>query len=133
VRLVDVRRLAALDMWGTAGTSRRRRLIRAEFVLGAAGCLLVGTLVLASGASGVWRVVGIWLLGAGANYVPLALYAQELSRPRALEEELRGADTRRELRRAGVEQLWLAVPFAVAVAAAAQERGRGRRGRSGGG
>ena len=35
--LPNVRRLAALDMWGSAGTSRRRQLIRAEFVIGATG------------------------------------------------------------------------------------------------
>jgi hypothetical protein len=31
---LDVRRLAAADMWGSAGTRRRRQLIRAEFIAG---------------------------------------------------------------------------------------------------
>ena len=42
---LDVRRLAAVDMHGIAGTSRRRQLIRAEFLAGAicgAG-LIMGT------------------------------------------------------------------------------------------
>jgi hypothetical protein len=39
---LDVRRLAALDLHGVAGTRRRRRLIRAEFVLGAVGCTGLG-------------------------------------------------------------------------------------------
>jgi hypothetical protein len=120
---MEVRRLAALDMWGTAGGARRRRVIRAEFYAGAAGCLAVGALVSAS-AAGIWLLVGLWLLGAGVNYVPLALYARALSRPGALEEELRGLDTLRELRRAGVQQLWIAVPGAVAIAAILQERRR---------
>ena len=38
----NVRRLAALDMYGTSGSARRRRLIRAEFIIGVAGCTLVG-------------------------------------------------------------------------------------------
>jgi len=121
----NVRRLAALDMWGTRGTRRRRRLIRAEFVVGAAGCLGLGALVLATG-SGWLRLLGIWLVGAGVNYVPLALEALRLSSPGALEDELRGVELRRELRRAGVQQLWIAVPLAV-VAFALADRRPGRR------
>jgi hypothetical protein len=118
--LPDVKRLAALDMWGSVGSLRRRRLIRAEFFLGAVGCTVLGLLAFVRG-SGWIAVVGAWLVGAGINYVPLALYARSLSRPGALEAELDGVDTRRELRRAGVQQLWIAVPLAVAITALAQE------------
>jgi len=69
-------------------------------------------------------VVGLWLVGAGINYVPLALHARSLSRPGALEAELAGVDVRRELRRAGAQQLWIAVPLAVAVSAAVAGRSR---------
>jgi hypothetical protein len=100
---------------------RRRRLIRAEFFLGAAGCIGLGALVLATG-SGWMVVLGIWLLGAGINYIPLAREAQLLSRPGALEEELRGIELRHELRRAGVQQLWIAVPLAVAMSSLAARR-----------
>jgi hypothetical protein len=106
--------LAALDMWGTAGTMRRRRIIRAEFFLGAVACTGLGALALAT-ASGWMTALGIWLVGAGINYVPLAREAQRLSRPGALEAELQGVELRRELRRATVQQLWIAVPLAVAV------------------
>jgi hypothetical protein len=123
VAAIDARRLAAADMWGTAGSPRRRRLIRAEFVAGAVGCTILGVFVVVTG-TGVWVAVGVWLLGAGANYVPLALYARALSRPGALEAELRDADLRRELRRAGARQLWIAVPFAVAISAVALESRR---------
>jgi hypothetical protein len=85
-------------MWGTAGKLWRRRLIRAEFALGALGCTAVGLLLLVS-ASGFWVFVGAWLVGAGINYVPLAVYAQLLSRPGGLEAELRDLDLRRELSR----------------------------------
>lgn len=116
---VDVRRLAAADMWGTAGSLRRRRLVRVEFIVGAVGCTALGVLCLAAG-SGWAEVLGLWLLGAGVNYVPLALQAQSLSRPGALEAELDGLDLRRELRRAGVRQIWIAVPFAVAISSLSQ-------------
>jgi len=122
VRGVDVKRLAALDMWGTTGTNRRRSLIRAEFFLGATGCSALGIYVLATGSG--WQLpLGLWLVGAGINYIPLARHAQYLSRPGALEEELHDADLRHDLRRAGVQQLWIAVPLAVAVFALAN-RGR---------
>jgi hypothetical protein len=113
---LDVRRLAAADMWGSAGTRRRRQLIRAEFIAVAVGCTALGVLSLVAG--GGWRyLLGLWLVGVGVNYVPLTVQALALSRPGALEEELHGLDVRRELRRAGVHQFWIAVPFAVAIAA----------------
>jgi hypothetical protein len=116
VTLVNVRRLAALDMWGTAGTRRRRRLIRVEFLAGALGCTGLGLAVLVTG-SGWMTLLGIWLVGAGINYVPLAREAQSLSKPGALEQELDGLDLRRELRSAGVRQFWIAIPLAVACSA----------------
>ena len=104
----------ALDMWGSKGSMRRRRIIRAEFVLGAVGCMALGLLAVVQG--GGWIVVlGIWLVGAGVNYIPLALHAQSLSRPGALEAELAGVDVGGELRQAGVQQFWIAVPLAIAA------------------
>ncbi len=85
--LPDLRRLAARDLYGTRGSQRRRRAVRAEFFAGAAGCTALGILALAHGGGG-WILVGVWLVGAGANYVPLALEAQRLSRPGALDAEL---------------------------------------------
>ena len=120
---IGVRRLAALDMWGLAGSERRRKLIRAEFLVGAGGCTGLGVLVLTA-ASGWMTALGVWLVGAGLNYVPLAVEAQRLSAPGSLEEELRGVDVRAELRRAGVQQLWIAVPLAVVVLAVARPSSR---------
>ena len=117
--LLNVRRLAAADMWGTGGSLRRRRLIRVEFIVGAVGCTALGVLSLVSG-NGWADVLGVWLVGAGINYIPLAWEAQSLSRPGALEAELHGLDLRHELRRAGVRQIWIAVPFAVALSALSQ-------------
>ena len=89
--LVNVRRLAALDMYGTSGSARWRRLIRAEFIIGVVGCGLLGVLTPASG-SGWTILLGIWLVATGLNYVPLAISAQALSRPGALEAELVGVN-----------------------------------------
>jgi hypothetical protein len=64
--IVDVRRLAAVDMHGLSGSTTRRRVIRAEFFVGAAGCLALGVLTFLA-AEGWGRALGVWLIGIGAN------------------------------------------------------------------
>jgi hypothetical protein len=112
---VNVRRLAAIDMYGTRGTTHRRRIIVAEFVAGAAVAVAFG-IWLVTYASGLGdRMLGIWMIGAGLNYVPLAAYAIALSRSGQLSAELAGVDTGRELRRYSVLQLWILVPLSLVV------------------
>jgi len=126
MELPDPRRLAAADMFGSRGTLRRRRIIRAEFIAGACGSTLLGVLTLLRGSGG-WIVLGAWLVGVGANYAPLALEAGRLSRPGALDAQIAGLELGKELRAAGRAQLWIAVPFALCVAAI----GRARKSRPG--
>jgi len=113
---VNVRRLAAVDMWGTKGSLRRRGIIRLEFWAGAVGCVLLGALTLATSA-GWGLILGAWLVGVGINYIALVIAAESLSRPGALEAELAGTDLMKEIRRTGVRQFWIAIPLAVALAA----------------
>ena len=103
-------------MHGTRGTVRRRRIIRIEFLVGACGGIALGALTLLRG-EGAWMMLGAWLVGVGANYVPLAIEAQRLSSPGALDAEISGLELRRELGAAGRAQLWIAVPFALCLAA----------------
>jgi hypothetical protein len=118
---VNVKRLAAIDMYGSRGTVRRKRIIRAEFTAGLVATVALGTwLAIESSGLGT-RLFGIWLIGAGVNYAPLAVYAILLSRPGALEAELAGVDTGQELRRYSVRQLWILVPLSL-VAMTAQGR-----------
>jgi hypothetical protein len=114
-----VRRLAAVDMYGTVGSLRRRRVILVEFIAGVVLCAGSGA-TLASTGGETGRLVGWWLLGIAVNYVPLALMAASLSRPGALDAELAGVDVRAQLRYYGVAQLWIAVPLVVAIFALAQ-------------
>ena len=116
----DVRRFTAVDMFGAAGTARRRRTILAEFVLSCPLLILLGASTLLTGHP----VMGIWFLGVGLNYLPLALYAVALFPSGALEAELTGMDIRGQLRRASLVQLLLLVPFLVAVVAAVQSSKR---------
>lgn len=112
----DSRRLAAVDMYGKHGSRWRRRIIRAEFVAGVAGCISLGILTVVTGSGG-WIALGVWLIGAGANYVPLAFEAQRLSRPGALEAEIASVEMRAAQRTAAKASLWIAMPGALLVAA----------------
>jgi hypothetical protein len=118
-KVSDVRRFTALDMFGTAGTLRRRQIIVAEFVVGCPAVFVLAALVLRTGPS----LFGGWLLGVAFNYVPLAAHALSMFPPGRLEAELAGMDAddlRGQLSRAGVAQLLLLVPFLVALAATVQ-------------
>lgn len=113
--ILDVRRLAAIDMHGAQGARRRRLLILAEFALGAVGLLVVGAAVLRGASTPLTVLWGVWLVGIGANYTPLTVHAISLARPDTLHAELTGLDLGRELRRYSVKQVWIAVPFLLAV------------------
>jgi hypothetical protein len=100
---------------------RRKRIIQAEFTAALAATVALG-IWLTIEASGLGtRILGIWLIGAGVNYAPLAVYAILLGQPGALEAELAGVDTGQELRRYSVLQLWILVPLSL-VALTAQRR-----------
>lgn len=107
---MNVRRLAAIDMYGLHGTTRRRHLILTEFIAGFVGMIGIGVWVLASTVDIGGRALGAWLIGAGLNYVPSAWHASVLSWPGALDAELAGVDPGPHLRRYGVLQLWILVP-----------------------
>ena len=70
---LDVRRLAAIDTHGLAGSRIRRRLIVAEFVLATVGCVVLGLLSATRAQGAGWRVIGVWRVGIGVNYFVLAL------------------------------------------------------------
>jgi hypothetical protein len=128
--LLDVRRLAALDMHGARGTRRRRLIILAEFALGTLGGAALGVWALTWGGA-VGLVFGIWLLGLGANYLPLTWNVALLWRPGRLHAELAGADLRAELRHYTRAQIWVLAPFWIAGLAVVQWRAAPRRRTSG--
>jgi hypothetical protein len=123
--VLDVRRLAALDMHGVAGTPRRRTVIRAEFVLGAVVGVSLGIWVGIAATTVGWQLFCAWIVGIGVNYAALAWQAALLSRPGALEAELAGADLGRDLRRYSVLQFWIVVPLLLAVLAVRAPERRG--------
>ena len=114
--VVDVERLAAVDLWGKEGRPLRRRLITLEFLVGIVLPMVLGSLCLTARA-GFTRVMGAWLVGIALNYVPLAFHAVRLSRRGALEAELAGVDVGSELRRYSRLQFVIAIPLAVLVMA----------------
>jgi hypothetical protein len=120
--LPDVRRLAALDLHGTAGRQWRRRIIGAEFVLGAVACLIVGIWLATTVSTVGPRVLGAWIAGVGINYLVLAWQAAGLWRRGALAAELGAADVREDLRRYSYLQFWIMVPVLFVVLALLQHR-----------
>ena len=120
---VDVRRLAALDMHGVAGTRLRRRLIIAEFYFGAIGGVGFGIWIAVFAAAAGTQAFGAWMAGVGVNYGALAWQTIPLARPGALDAELAGADVIGELRSYTLRQFWVVVPFLFAVLALRQARG----------
>lgn len=123
MNLPDIRRLAAVDMHGAAGTTLRRWLIIIEFFAGAAGGLGLGIWVAISGGSAGSQAFGALMAGLGVNYAVLAWQTVILSKPGALAAELAGKDVLRELRYYGFRQFWVVVPFLFAVLAVRQRRG----------
>ena len=117
---LDVRRLAAVDMWGSAGVRWRRWVILIEFLLGVVGggALGIGLIVARDGFLG--RLLGAWLIGVALNYVPLAVHALALIRPNALEAELTGVDVYQELRHYTTAQFWVVVPVLLVILGARQ-------------
>ncbi|MBG6104326.1 hypothetical protein IW249_004740 [Micromonospora vinacea] len=112
---MNVRRLTAVDMYGSRGTTRRRWIILAEFLVGVVVMVTWGSWLLSSSNDLGGRAFGLWLTGAGLNYAPLSAYALMLMRRGALDAELTGVDTNRELRRYTVLQLWVFVPLSLVV------------------
>jgi hypothetical protein len=110
---VNIRRLAAVDMYGARLAKRRRRIIRAELITGAVVMVAFGVWLVASSG----RAVGFCIIGCGLNYALLAAYAIALGRPGALDAELAGVDIGRELRHSSVLQLWILVPLSLVVSA----------------
>jgi hypothetical protein len=119
---VNVRRLAAVDMYGSAGAPWRKWVILAEFLTGVAGTVVIAVLLLRAGNGPAATVPAVWLFGLAANYVPLAAHALSLIRPGALDAELAGVDITASLRHYTVAQFWVLVPFLFVVLAARQRR-----------
>ncbi|HST82949.1 MAG TPA: hypothetical protein VLL08_14545 [Kineosporiaceae bacterium] len=120
VRL-DVRRLAALDMYGSVGATWRRWVILVEFVVGVLGLAAVGVGLLQGDEGMPAKVAAAWMFGVAANYVPLTLHALSLIRPGVLAAELHGVDVIAQLRHYTKTQFWVFVPLFLVVLAIRQQ------------
>ena len=122
--MISIRKLAAVDM-----TLHGTRVIMAEFAVGIALPLILGLFSLRAGlVSAVqswWETaLGLWLVGIAANYVPLLIYAVAIVRGGTMKQE--GQAELAQVKRYGIQQMIILIPFLVVVLALAQE-GRRRR------
>ncbi|MEV0719783.1 hypothetical protein [Asanoa sp. NPDC050611] len=104
---MDIRRLAAVDMHGSAGAGWRRWVILAEFLLGVVGGLALGLFLVLHAAT----VFGAYVIGVALNYLPLSVHALTLIVPGALERELAGVDVPAALRHYTTRQFAVLVPL----------------------
>jgi hypothetical protein len=95
-------------MYGARGTARRPRIILAEFIAGSVA-MAFGVWLTAFSVDPGGRALGVWVIGAGLNYVPLAACTIALNQPAALEAELAGVDS--------ILQLWIFVPLSLVILA----------------
>lgn len=114
VALVDVRRLAAIDMHGVAGARLRRRLVLAEFSLGAGGAIALGLWAAIRAPGAGWRLFGAWIVGVGGSYVALALHGASLSRQAPWGRSWPASVSDPSLRRYTCLQVWVGVPLLLA-------------------
>jgi hypothetical protein len=117
-RLISVRKLVALDM-----ALHGRRLILLEFGISAPGLMAAGLVII---FKGYWPL-GAYLLMLGINYVTLLIYAVSL---KGRHEELKNRnrlEISRTIRRYGIQQTLLLVPFAMPILAILQRSVRSVR------
>jgi hypothetical protein len=115
---IDPRRFAAVDIYGRRGGKARRRLILAEFVLAAIGMPTLGLVIVLAASSVLWVLLGVYLIGMGLNYLPLALNAISLTPAGNLEAEVAGLDVGAQLRRYTRTQAFLLVPLFILICGA---------------
>ena len=117
--MINIRKLAAVDM-ALHGT----RAIVVEFALGvvlplALGLISVRPAIIGLVQPGWATVLGFWLVGIAANYVPLLIYAIAIARGRTVQQE--GQSELAHVKRYGIQQAIILIPFLVVVLALVQE------------
>lgn len=118
--MIKIRKLVAVDMaWLGA------RLTLAEYALGIVLPLALGILSVRAGRFSAARwgwetILGLWLIGIAANYIPLFVYAVWIARAGTVKAE--GQPELAHARRYGVQQ----VVILVVILAIVQESRSGR-------
>lgn len=118
--MIEPRKLAAIDI-ALLGS----KIIIAEFAGGVILCAALGVFVLLkSHGSFAQLLLGAYLISLALNYIPMSVYALEMTRANTARSEL--GDELNEQRRAmgkyRRQSLWLLVPFVVPIIALAQRR-----------
>ena len=117
--MINIRKLAAVDM-----ALHGARVIVAEFALGIViplvlGLISIRAVLFAVVQSGWATALGFWLIGIAANYFPLFIYAVVIARGGTVKEE--GQPELAHVKRYGIQQAIILIPFLVVVLALVQE------------
>jgi hypothetical protein len=116
--MISIRKLAAVDM-----LIHGKRFIIGEFAIGVLLAQVLGLITLRSYLTGslqfLWAILGIWLIGIAANYIPLFIYSVMIAKGGTVQEE--GQPELAHIKRYSVQQLILFIPFLVTVLTLVQE------------
>ncbi|HVC98289.1 MAG TPA: hypothetical protein VND64_31760 [Pirellulales bacterium] len=117
--MIDIRKLTAVDIALHGPT-----FIMIEFVVGEILLVLLAILGFSRGGTPIWSW---YLVCLAVNYLPLLTYAVVIVRKRSAHDEAAAELVdRSNLRRYGIQQLWLLVPLVVPLVALWQETSRRR-------
>jgi hypothetical protein len=108
--VINLREITALDM-----TLNGKWLIWAEFVTGALGGLALAYLL------DLGRVVTFWLVGVGANYIPLMIYASFFLMKDNYQEIGERIKINNDIKRYNIQQGLVFIPFFFVLLALTQE------------
>lgn len=116
--LIRVRRLAELDL-----ALHGKRFTLSEFSAGVTLPAALGTYTLFIGHSPFETLLGIYLVLLGLNYLPLLIYASAISRRsnERVEYSEASPSLKHEIKKYGVQQAIILIPFAVILVAFIQE------------
>lgn len=120
----DVRELAAIDMWGSAGAPWRRWIITVEFLAGVIFLSWLGATLLREDGI-VPSVLGAWSIGIAVNYLVLSAFAVQLLQPGRLQATVSHLDVPSALRYCTIAQLRVAIPFLFFVLGSGRRLNRG--------
>jgi hypothetical protein len=117
--MISIRKLVAVDMVWLG-----KWIILSEYAFGIILPLILGILSVRSGGLGFehlgWStILGYWLIGIAANYVPMFIFAVLIARGGTVKEE--GQPELARARRYGVQQIVILIPLFVVIISLVQE------------
>lgn len=117
--MISIRKLVDVDMVWLG-----KWIILSEYALGIILSLILGILSVRSGGLRIehlgWStILGLWLTGIAANYIPMFMYAVLIAKGGTIKEE--GQPELARAKRYGIQQIVILIPLFVVIISLLQE------------